>query len=170
LAANLPGHLETVALLGGELKGSPPGWRRVCRVSRPHGRKGGRIQQRAEHNAGYFGLDEEIFRATTRLLGASENTPRLRTSGNRGPCVSSVKVCLSPTVTADRPMCRGNLKDQVSPVGCREQYAQLYQPGIPCKKRLSVSPEVILGGFIFSGMRPAGIPYVLTTGDCPPDI
>jgi hypothetical protein len=96
MQANQAGHLETVALLGGELKGSPPGWRRVCLVTRPHGRKGGRIQQRAEHNAGYFGLDEEIFRAKTRLLGALENTPRPRMTGIRGPRVSSVKVCLSP--------------------------------------------------------------------------
>ena len=33
-------------------------------MSRPHGLKGGRIQQRVERNADYFGLDEEMLRAT----------------------------------------------------------------------------------------------------------
>jgi hypothetical protein len=37
---------------------------RVCRMSRPHGLKGGRIQQRAERNAENYGLDEEMLRAT----------------------------------------------------------------------------------------------------------
>jgi len=30
-------------------------------MSRPHGLTGGRIQERAEHNAEYFGLDEEML-------------------------------------------------------------------------------------------------------------
>jgi hypothetical protein len=32
---------------------------------RPHGLKGGRIQQGAERNADNFGLDEEMLRATS---------------------------------------------------------------------------------------------------------
>jgi hypothetical protein len=60
---SLAGHLETVALRGGELKGSPPGWRMVCRMSRPHGLKGGRTFQRAECTANNFGLDEEMLQA-----------------------------------------------------------------------------------------------------------
>jgi len=60
----LAGHLETAALRGGELKGSPPGWPWVCRMCRPHDLKGGRMPQRAERNADDFGLDEEMLRAT----------------------------------------------------------------------------------------------------------
>ena len=33
-------------------------------MSRPHGLKGGRIQQRAERYSDYFGLDEEMLQAT----------------------------------------------------------------------------------------------------------
>ena len=33
--ASRAGHLETATLRGGGLKGSPPGWRRVCRMFRP---------------------------------------------------------------------------------------------------------------------------------------
>ena len=46
-------------------------------MSRPHGLKGGRIQQRAERNADYFGLDEEMLRATERFLIAWSNLPDL---------------------------------------------------------------------------------------------
>ena len=47
-------------------------------MSRPHGLKGARIQQRAERNADYFGLDEEMLLAMSGFLIASEHTPRPR--------------------------------------------------------------------------------------------
>ena len=73
------GLLETVALLGGELKGSLPGWSSVCRMFRPHGLQGGRIPRRAELNARDFGPDEEMLQALVRgLLGAREQTPEPR--------------------------------------------------------------------------------------------
>jgi hypothetical protein len=59
----LAGHLETLTLRGGELKGNPTDWQRVCQMSRPHGLEGGRTKQRAERNAENFGLDEEMLRA-----------------------------------------------------------------------------------------------------------
>ena len=62
--ANQPGrNLETVALRGGELKGSPPGWRRVCRMSCPQGPKGGRTSPKVERIADNLGLDEEMLLA-----------------------------------------------------------------------------------------------------------
>ena len=44
-------------------------------MSRPHGLTGGPIQHRAERYAGYFDLDEEMFRATDRSLSAWTNLP-----------------------------------------------------------------------------------------------
>jgi hypothetical protein len=47
---------------GGELKGSPAGWKGMPN-DLSTGLKGGRIQQRAERTAANFGLDEEMLRA-----------------------------------------------------------------------------------------------------------
>jgi hypothetical protein len=52
-------------------------------MSRPHGLKGGLIQQRAERNADYFGLDEEMLRAMGWLICVWTNLPDLE-NGNRG--------------------------------------------------------------------------------------
>ena len=49
--ANQPSRTPNGTLLREGRKGSSS-WLRVCRTSRPHGLMGGRIQQRAERNAG----------------------------------------------------------------------------------------------------------------------
>ncbi len=88
------GLLETVALLGGELKGSAPGWMRVCRKSRPHGLQGGRISRRAEHKA-RVGPDEELLVALVCIfLGAREQTPEPRNPVIVALISQGVQVCL----------------------------------------------------------------------------
>jgi hypothetical protein len=59
-------------------------------------------------------------------------------------------------------MCRGNLKDQVSPVGCREQYAQLYQPGSVYKQNtLTSAPVQLTTGYPTGGLT--GVPALTTS-------
>ena len=57
------GHLETAALRGGELKGSPPGWSKGMPNVSSTGLKAN-DSVRAERNAENYGLDEEMLRAT----------------------------------------------------------------------------------------------------------
>ena len=62
------------------------------------GLKGKRIQQRAERNADYFGLDEEMLRATERLQFALEEPPGPRKTATEALKSQGVLVFLQPSV------------------------------------------------------------------------
>ncbi len=67
-------------------------------MSRPHGLKGKRIQQRAERNADYFGLDEEMLRATDRFLQRLNQSPRPRKTAIEALTSQGVPVFFQPTI------------------------------------------------------------------------
>ena len=72
---------------------SPSGWRTEGKSARlakgmpnvsPTGLKGGPIQQRVERNAENFGLDEEMLRATERILDRLGSISQTSKNGNAG--------------------------------------------------------------------------------------
>ena len=67
-------------------------------MSRPHGLKGGPIQQRAERYADYFGLDEEMFRATDRFSERLDQSPRPRRTAIEALTSQGVPVFFQPTI------------------------------------------------------------------------
>ena len=111
-----------------------------------HWSDGLRSQSRADRNTDNFGLDEEVLQAG-RTMTASERAPRPRKNGMRAHTSQGATASVEPVsgwmqITAPpkprRPSVTGWLPGTASPTTLTR-----HTP----KKRLFVSPRVVLGGF-----------------------
>jgi len=114
-----------------------------------------RFRRRAERNADYFGLDEEMLRATDRFLSAWTNLPDLDKTAMQASSSPGVRVFFQPTIgwrQTDAPP--KPVRPSVTGWCALNDKPNHLDPACPPKTAFRLPPEVILGGFLFGDEPP----------------